>query len=276
MRSSQRTGDVVLSAPSPAPSSDLPGEVPTRVFVTMTTGSVILLAFAFGFGNGWHTALLLGVSPWIAWAIQPAVDLAVVGLMVAIRYLAIHGWSDEELAYPQRWLRFFGLLTLAMNTALPLSEHQWGRAAWDGIGPVLLIAWSDLGPWLLRAIYSVRRQYTQPEPVQAVEPTAVEPAVAVTAPAPVQPPAGTSQATVITMPSTVDLRGYIRKYLIDWAADGRTYDDKPAAALFRQLQSVEKAGGPKVPTSKRWIGNLCQGEWDSLYKEGKVGTPRAA
>ncbi|MFD4858452.1 hypothetical protein [Streptomyces atratus] len=134
----------------------MPGETFTRVFITVDSGIVLLLTFAFMFGNGWETAKILGVHYLIAPLIQPAVDLAVVGLMVGLRYLAAHGWTDEELRKPRTWLRIFGAMTLAMNTALPLHQHHYGRAAWDAIGPVLLIAWSELAPWLLRAIYTVR------------------------------------------------------------------------------------------------------------------------
>lgn len=160
MRWPKRSGGMVASAPDPQPSTSrpagMPGEAFTRVFITIDSGLVMLLTFAFMFGNGWETAQLLGVHPWIAPLIQPAVDLAVVGLMVGLRYLAAHGWTDEELKKPRVWLRIFGAMTLAMNTALPLHEGNYGRAAWDAIGPVLLIAWSELAPWLLRAFHIVR------------------------------------------------------------------------------------------------------------------------
>ncbi|MFJ1700376.1 hypothetical protein ACIOHC_35895 [Streptomyces sp. NPDC088252] len=160
MRWLKRSGETGASAPTPqtppSRTAGMPGETFTRVFITVDSGIVLLLTFAFMFGNGWETAKILGVHYLIAPLIQPAVDLAVVGLMVGLRYLAAHGWTDEELRKPRAWLRIFGAMTLAMNTALPLHQHHFGRAAWDAIGPVLLIAWSELAPWLLRAIYTVR------------------------------------------------------------------------------------------------------------------------
>ncbi|CAL9640970.1 hypothetical protein SUDANB9_06305 [Streptomyces sp. enrichment culture] len=48
------------------------------------------------------------------------VDLSVVGLLIALRFLALHGVSKPELKAGTRLLHLCGLLTLALNTAEPL------------------------------------------------------------------------------------------------------------------------------------------------------------
>ena len=105
--------------------------------------------------NVTQLCLDLGVTPWIAWLIGPSVDLSVIGLLTGIRFLSLHNYSEAQLAKLNRFLRFCGLLTLALNTAGALWRVQFGTALVDAIGPVLLIGWSEIGPWLLREINAV-------------------------------------------------------------------------------------------------------------------------
>lgn len=271
MRWNKPTGVEALPAPAPG-TSFLPDGRPTRVFVTVDAATVILLAFAFGFGNGWATARILGINPWIAPLIQPAVDLAVVGLMVGIRYLAIHGWTDRQLTKPRRWLQAFGAMTLSMNVALPLTEHHLGRAAWDAVGPILLIAWSELAPWLLRAIYSVRAEQAalyepknpgpraepgpleeEPEPEEEEDPSVPDP----------EP----EHANVIDITSA-NLRDLVRQFCIDWDQKGKTYTGLIGAAY--------QALNPIHPRTRRQFAGLCREEWDRLFATGVVRTPRPA
>ncbi|MCF2529707.1 hypothetical protein [Yinghuangia soli] len=49
------------------------------------------LTFLFGFGNVWALALRLGVFSWVAPLVAPAVDLSILGLLLAIRRLVIQG-----------------------------------------------------------------------------------------------------------------------------------------------------------------------------------------
>lgn len=277
MRTRKRTGEAAVAAPSPTTSS-MPGEAFTRVFITVDSALVILLAFAFAFGNGWDTARMLGINPYIAPLIQPAVDLAVIGLMIGLRYLAMHGWSDEQLKKPRRWLRCFGLMTLAMNTALPLHEGHFGRAAWDAIGPILLIAWSELAPWLLRAIYSVRQEALAAaalETTQAAEPVApVQPApeVLVVAvpedevPVEDEPVAEPPKALQLAMGNT---RSIVHAWLADWHAKGRTYEDNPTAALHKLVKGDPKAFGMEKAVTRERLGQLCRDEWPKVITEAQ-------
>jgi hypothetical protein len=50
------------------------------------------------------------------------------------------------------------LTTLALDVADPLVTGHYGKAAFDAVGPLLLIGWAEVGPVLLQAIASIRRQ----------------------------------------------------------------------------------------------------------------------
>jgi hypothetical protein len=192
-----------LSAYSVLPARDsgpaLPGESLTRMAVTTITGVIAALAFVFSFGNVAALAAYLHVPLYIGWLVGPAVDLSVVGLLIGIRYLSLHGYTDKQLAKPRRLLAMCGVLTMALNTAESICTQNYGTAAFDAVAPALLLGWSENGPWLLRQIYTVRTQLA----ASGVEPSAPAPAAADQAPlpsgvpvpdltktAPVEPPAG--------------------------------------------------------------------------------------
>ena len=106
----------------------LPGEELTRRAITVITAAIVAMALAFSVINVTRLCLDLGVTAWIAWLIGPSVDLSVIGLLTGIRFLSLHGYSDEQLAKLNRFLRFCGLLTLALNTAGALWHRQFGTA----------------------------------------------------------------------------------------------------------------------------------------------------
>jgi hypothetical protein len=133
----------------------LPREALTRRAVTVITAAIVLMSFAFSLGNVTRLCLDLGITAWIAWLVAPAVDLSVIGLLTAIRFLSLHGYTDSQLAKPRYMLQFCGILTLALNTAGALGHRQVGTALVDAVGPALLIGWSEVGPWLLRQVYIV-------------------------------------------------------------------------------------------------------------------------
>jgi hypothetical protein len=136
------------------------------------------MTFAFSLGNVTRLCLDLGITAWVAWLVAPAVDLSVIGLLTGIRFLSLHGYSDDQLAKPRRMLRFCGILTLALNTSGALCHRQFGTALVDAVGPALLIGWSEVGPWLLRQIYAVRPPAAnhQPEATPAARQLPVMPA----------------------------------------------------------------------------------------------------
>lgn len=120
--------------------------------VTVIAGVVVALTFLFGFGNVFNLALRLGVPVWIAPLVAPAVDLSILGLLLGTRHLALTGASDEVLRPARRLLIFASMVTLALNVADPVAAGDYGRAAFDSVGPLLLIGWAEVGPGLLQAI----------------------------------------------------------------------------------------------------------------------------
>lgn len=130
--------------------------------VTMITGAVVGLTFLFGFGNVWTLALDLGVPAWVAPLVAPAVDLSVLGLLLGIRYLALHGATSEQLRPARRLLVFSSVMTLALNISSPLFAGQLGKAAFDAVGPLLLIGWAEVGPGLLQAISGIQGRDEHP------------------------------------------------------------------------------------------------------------------
>ncbi|MEH0586294.1 DUF2637 domain-containing protein [Streptomyces sp. B21-106] len=182
----------------------------TQRTVTVVMGIIALLAFVFSFGNVWALALRLGVPAPIAPLIAPMVDLSVVGLLVALRYLSLRGVPPEQMKAATRLMHVSGLLTLALNIAEPITAAHYGRAAVDAVAPLLLLGWGAVGPQLLRSFHAVTTEATAPAPAPAAEtepaqqsapaPTeATAPAPAAeTEPAQQSAPASTEQETAST------------------------------------------------------------------------------
>jgi hypothetical protein len=120
--------------------------------VTVIMGTVVGLTFMFGFGNVLNLALRLGVPIWVAPLVAPAVDLSILGLLLGTRHLALHGATAVEPRPARRLLIFASLVTLALNVADPIVAGEYGKAAFDAVGPLLLIGWAEVGPGFLRAI----------------------------------------------------------------------------------------------------------------------------
>ncbi|SEP48457.1 hypothetical protein [Amycolatopsis saalfeldensis] len=121
-------------------------------FVTVTMALVIGLTFLFGFGNVLNLALKLQVPVFVAPLVAPAVDLTVLGLLVGTRHLALSGASDEVQRPARHLLLAASAVTLLLNVADSVCAGQWGKAAFDAVGPLLLIGWAEAGPGLLREL----------------------------------------------------------------------------------------------------------------------------
>ncbi len=124
--------------------------------VTSTIATVVGLTFLFGFGNVLSLALRLGVPVWAAPLIAPAVDLSILGLLLATRYPALRGASAGELQPLRRFTLFVSMVSLALNVAESLLSGEYGKAAFDAVGPVLLIGWAEVGPQVLQALGRAR------------------------------------------------------------------------------------------------------------------------
>jgi hypothetical protein len=112
-------------------------------FVTTVMGIVIGLTFLFGFGNFLSLALRIGVPAYVAPLVAPAVDLTVLGLLVGTRHLALQGAPDRVVRPARRLLLAASVVTLALTVADPVCAGQWGKAAFDAVGPLLLIGWGQ-------------------------------------------------------------------------------------------------------------------------------------
>ncbi|MBE8519422.1 hypothetical protein ILP97_18235 [Amycolatopsis sp. H6(2020)] len=121
-------------------------------FVTVTMGLVVGLTFLFGFGNVLNLALKLQVPVLVAPLVAPAVDLTVLGLLVGTRYLALSGASDDVLRPARHLLLAASAVTLLLNVADPVFAGHWGKAAFDSVGPLLLIGWAEVGSSLVRGL----------------------------------------------------------------------------------------------------------------------------
>lgn len=95
-----------------------------------------------------------GVAPLVA----PAVDLSILGLLLGVRHLALHDATSDQLRPARRLLIFSSLVTLALNVADPLIAGEVGKAAFDAVGPLLLIGWAEVGPGFLQAIGTISRR----------------------------------------------------------------------------------------------------------------------
>ncbi|MEU9685391.1 hypothetical protein AB0H31_01240 [Amycolatopsis japonica] len=72
--------------------------------------------------------------------------------MLGTRHLALKGASADLLRPARRLLIFASVVTLALNVADPVVAGEYGKAAFDAVGPLLLIGWAEVGPDFLRAI----------------------------------------------------------------------------------------------------------------------------
>ncbi|SEP53762.1 hypothetical protein [Amycolatopsis saalfeldensis] len=140
---------------SEAPQTSKPAAVVRAVTVIM--GTVVGLTFLFGFGNVLSLALRLGVPVWVAPLVAPAVDLTILGILLGTRYLVVRGAKADVLRPLRMLLIFASAVTLALNVADPLVAREYGKAAFDAVGPLLLIGWGEVGPGLLQAMIGAHR-----------------------------------------------------------------------------------------------------------------------
>ncbi|MFD8512964.1 DUF2637 domain-containing protein [Streptomyces antimycoticus] len=179
----------------------------TQRTVTVVMGIIAALAFVFSFGNVWALALRLGVPGPIAPLIAPMVDLSVVGLLVALRYLSLRGVPAEQIKGATRLMHVSGLLTLALNIAEPIVAGHYGRAAVDAVAPLLLLGWGAVGPQLLRHFHTIAHTTPTPAPAAPDAPAekapAPEPVSSRVAPKPESSPAVTVPVPLLNAARTI-------------------------------------------------------------------------
>lgn len=80
------------------------------------------------------------------------------GLLLATRYLALHSAPEKELRPLRRLTLFLNLVMLVLNIAEPLLAGDYGKPAFDAVGPALLIGWAEVGrPGMLQSVAQVAR-----------------------------------------------------------------------------------------------------------------------
>jgi len=155
---------------------DLRGETTTRRVVTASVLLVLASAFGFSFGNVHALCAQLGVpDPW-AWLVAPTVDVAVIGLLVGVRYLALHGRGRAELRPARRLLAAAGMATWGLNAGHAIVvEQSPGLAVVDSIVPLLMMAMLEVGPWMLREFGAIAGEQAGAQPAQRPDGAAVPP-----------------------------------------------------------------------------------------------------
>jgi hypothetical protein len=116
--------------------------------------TVVALSFLFSFGNVWALGITLGVPPYIAPLIAPAVDLTVIGCLLGAHELSRQNATRQQIRPVRRLLIFASTVTLALNIAEPLITGHYGKAAFDSVGCLLLIGWAEIGADLLHTIHA--------------------------------------------------------------------------------------------------------------------------
>ncbi|MFI5759108.1 DUF2637 domain-containing protein [Streptomyces sp. NPDC051569] len=226
----------------------------TRRTVTVVMAVIAALAFVFSFGNVWALALRLGVPHPIAPLIAPMVDLSVVGLLVALRFLALRGVPKAELRAGNRLLHLCGLLTLALNTAEPLLAGRYGRACLDTVAPLLLLGWGHVGPAFLAQFH------THTRPTQNLEATAATPA------ADPVPDVAPSPESAPPMPAPQFVASLIEEL-----------EPAPAAALPTTVaKTAHSASGPALPVAlldaARRIADTHRADHEAPITAAQLGT----
>jgi hypothetical protein len=116
-----------------------------------------LLVFIFSFGNVGGFLESLGMPHRIAYLTGPAIDLAAMVCVVASSYLATRDLVGVTL-WPLHFSTFVcGVMMILLNTAGALHDRHWRLAGVDCVGPLLLIGWGALAPWLWRSLTAARR-----------------------------------------------------------------------------------------------------------------------
>ncbi|MFJ3640819.1 DUF2637 domain-containing protein [Streptomyces sp. NPDC090108] len=215
----------------------------TRRIVTVVMAVIAALAFVFSFGNVWALALRLGVPHPIAPLIAPMVDLSVVGLLVALRFLALSGVTEVELRAGTRLLHLCGLLTLALNTAEPLLTGRYGRACLDTVAPLLLLGWGHVGPVFLAQFHTLTRPTPHLEATAAALATEADPDTAPSLESALPTPAPDIAASLIEVLEPAPTPAVTQPVIVAKAARPASGPALPAALLdaARRIADTHRA-----------------------------------
>lgn len=188
--------------PPPTQRATASGARATRVVVT-TTGTVIATcAFTFSFGNIWQLARTWGVPEPIAPLVAPMLDISVIGLLTAIRYLSLNGIPGRRLLTARLLMLACAATTWGLNIAQAVIDHRWGAVVMDSVAPALLLGWAEVAPTLLRLTTDTE---IEAQPHAATTPARARPTGAMarpraTSPPSLAPPPEVPRLPVVTQP----------------------------------------------------------------------------
>lgn len=255
----------------------IPGETFTVRFVMTASVAVIAICFAFGFGNVWELCNRFGIHPAIAPLVNPAVDLSYLGLMVGQQYLALRGWTDEELARPRRWLILVGLMTYGLNCGDAVLSYEFGRAAIEAVPPTLLMIWGSVGPWLMRQVHYARQEAMEAEASNKTVVVDYSPLIDVAREQMMEDvsrvarematEARTAEESTSGGRKPSPLRDDVREFLRGFKGAGLTKEDAPVKAFHKLLMKQY----PEKEYTERWARKLVEEEWDNVPDQDKEG-----
>lgn len=188
-------------------------EAATFWLVGIALAIVPALVFFFSFGNVGLLGASLGVDHWIAFLTGPAVDLSVAGCVIAASYLSAKGRTERELWPLHAAAIFCGLVMVALNTGGAIYARHWRLAAFDSVGPALLIGWGFIAPWLWRnmtaaknARGTVRQRTENRPPAVPLKPSATDQDTATAKPSADGQTGQSVQPTTVQTPASSTIR----------------------------------------------------------------------
>lgn len=142
----------------PGEAVSTPAAKPDRVesvivgIVLFVLATVPLLTFLFSFGNVGDLGTSLGVDWRIAYLTGPGVDLTATGMIVAATWLSHQGRTERELWRVHALSVICALIMFGLNCGPAIYVRRFQLAAFNAVGPFLLMAMGFVGPWLLRQL----------------------------------------------------------------------------------------------------------------------------
>lgn len=159
----------------------------------------------------------------------------------------MNGGPVGVLRSARRLLIFASMVTLALNIAEPLIAGDYGKAAFDAVGPLLLIGWAEVAPDLL---YAMRAP----------------------APGPYLPVAGVADSPPLV---EVHRRAATLSSVVEPRADGTTLDGPPSREVAREARRQDLLHRARAEDVLHWQEHQRPISAETLRKRLAVGTPTA-
>ncbi len=125
----------------------------TAAGLDLVLGAVAVLVMAFSLGNVHRFATGHGIADPLGWLLAPAVDLALVGSLMADAYLSRHGADAGRWAAALRW--FAGSATLTLNSWDAVRAGAPGDVLGTVVPPLLMLILAEAAPRYRRGAHAV-------------------------------------------------------------------------------------------------------------------------